>query len=567
MTALAATIMMGMILPAFGGEGRKSILQGYGTSKIEAYHPDPIYLTVNRAIYLGEERWTTKSIRDREYHRLVDETLFATRLWENVPTARVRFGMTYITSVTDLDSEGRPFNIEDGRNMITLNGSLAEEGKWGQCFWSKKGFDIRIERYLCQRPDAKIKAKKWNQSRRSYRTYLKERRAYRLRWKRTFRQVSAHEIGHGIRLTHSYLNNRAIETLTSRKSLQSVMSYGCIVMGPHEAISGVVNGRLNPDDVSAVSRLYPNYRNRISRTTGLVRGVVVDRSGTRELYGTNVILVRNGRGIISRISGYATSLQVFGDSPTLRGDFELDGVPPGTYDLLVSAPDDPDVPLNGVEICWFNEELSEKGFERAWVRRIIVRAGEDVHLGYVQVGVDRPFIRPGLLDLDIPLQIPGEGTYQVRVERKFTLPVSLRRYFPRVRSRYVEVHRSEPVEYTRGNHLYIPRLAPRRYAVSLYKKSARGWDVVFRRKAFDFRARLVDLRWDRAWKKVRTTNRGKTRVFSVEAWRYVLSVKGKYRDLTANLHGKRARMFFVGTPTSTRLEADWGGDAVKVSLR
>ena len=67
MTALAATIMMGMILPAFGGEGyvtghgKKYRIKGYGHSSQEAYHPRSVILTINRAIFTKNKKWKKKT--------------------------------------------------------------------------------------------------------------------------------------------------------------------------------------------------------------------------------------------------------------------------------------------------------------------------------------------------------------------------------------------------------------------------------------------------------------------------------------------------------------------------
>ncbi|MDP6957393.1 MAG: hypothetical protein QF645_01135 [Planctomycetota bacterium] len=60
---------MGLILPAFGGEGdvngksgKKYRIKGYGPSSQEAYHPRSVILTINRAIFTRKKKWKKKEI-------------------------------------------------------------------------------------------------------------------------------------------------------------------------------------------------------------------------------------------------------------------------------------------------------------------------------------------------------------------------------------------------------------------------------------------------------------------------------------------------------------------------
>ncbi len=132
-----------------------------------------------------------------------------------------------------------------------------------------------------------------------------------------------HEVGHLCGLDHTqhsrHLANNRIDTDDHYVS----------TMYPTSTDNDGLRKELSFDDQLAISNLYPNLYHRNS--TGAIQGVV--KRGSRELPGVNVI----ARDVNDPFRRIATT--VTGTYELNRGTYELKGLPPGNYELMIEAID------------------------------------------------------------------------------------------------------------------------------------------------------------------------------------------------------------------------------------
>jgi len=136
--------------------------------------------------------------------------------------------------------------------------------------------------------------------------------------------VAVHEIGHFVGLGHSALGETEVLPTGGRRVLGSGS-----VMFPISLGRGSIADRvLQPDDVAAVSSLYP--ADGFESSTGIITGRVT----------------RNGSGVLgAHVVAFApdTGALVGGFTQSADGSFEIRGLRPGAYVVRVEPLDDADV--------------------------------------------------------------------------------------------------------------------------------------------------------------------------------------------------------------------------------
>jgi hypothetical protein len=136
--------------------------------------------------------------------------------------------------------------------------------------------------------------------------------------------VAVHEVGHLLGLGHSGIG----ETEMRPGGARAVLGSGA-VMFPVSLGRGVVSDRtLQPDDVAAVSDLYPEpaFRSR----TGIIRGRVL--KGGRGVFGAHVTAFNPRDGTL--VAGFTLNT---------NGDFVIAGLTPGAHVIRVEPLDDANV--------------------------------------------------------------------------------------------------------------------------------------------------------------------------------------------------------------------------------
>lgn len=148
-----------------------------------------------------------------------------------------------------------------------------------------------------------------------------------------YRTTFVHEFGHFIGLDHSALNTReALDNDTTNDTAVPTM---------FPQLVSDEQATLHLDDIVAVSELYPTPEYLWSKSTIRGRVLFPDGSGFQ---GANVV-ARNINDplntAVSCVSGFLHTGTKRGpdfgsDDPALRGYYELNGLPPGTYTIEIS---------------------------------------------------------------------------------------------------------------------------------------------------------------------------------------------------------------------------------------
>lgn len=134
-------------------------------------------------------------------------------------------------------------------------------------------------------------------------------------WKSTF----VHEFGHFIGLDHTQINGEFENDAAKTVYIPT--------MYPFATINDVPLGDLNPDDIAAVSTLYPETG--YAATIGKISGSVV-RANASVVRGANVIAISTGSdSLLNRISTVTDYFMLN------NGNYTVTGLAPGSYVLRV----------------------------------------------------------------------------------------------------------------------------------------------------------------------------------------------------------------------------------------
>ncbi|MCI0634428.1 MAG: hypothetical protein L0206_11020, partial [Actinobacteria bacterium] len=346
---------------------------------------------------------TFASITDAdELANFTSAVSIAGEIWECAPACRVRTGVGPYRAVDDIDKE-------DGINVMTLLGGAYTKG--GSTFFDTRRdggiwleyveHDVTLRRNLVSTTaGASIKSAI---------------------------AVMVHETGHGLGLNHSLLGGKVVEAVTGATSKGAFMSYGRNNLTDGNVEDGNCANDLSIDDIAIIAELYPSHELRRARTCGTLRGrVVLNDDGSDPLYGANVVVIdrATGQAVMHGLTGYR-----FKSSPSRRGEFEIYGVPPGSYDVLVAPYDDLDVGSSIPEIAYRSDDDGspdarpefDVGFARAFVRDVAVVAGRICDLGLVVAGSDRAFAAPDANEVSIAIPRSSAYTsYRVEITDFFT---------------------------------------------------------------------------------------------------------------------------------------------------
>lgn len=138
-------------------------------------------------------------------------------------------------------------------------------------------------------------------------------------WKSTF----VHEFGHFIGLDHTQINGDCVD--------DPALTQYVPTMFPTSTVDDVPLGDLNPDDIAAVSLVYPHSS--FDSATGAISGSVV-RAGGAVVRGANVVAISTGAdSMMNRIS---TVTDYFVQN---TGAFTIAGLSPGSYYIRIEPID------------------------------------------------------------------------------------------------------------------------------------------------------------------------------------------------------------------------------------
>ncbi len=147
-----------------------------------------------------------------------------------------------------------------------------------------------------------------------------------------FRDTLAHELGHFLNLSHSPANLALGQDNDLANNLHIPIMSPVAWQRP-QGWSG-----LTGDDIAIISSLYPESG--FAETTGTVSGQVTLSDGSTPFKGAHVAAIRlDGNQQLTRqvYSGISGFLDGDGTQPERKGYFEISGLPPGQYTLLVEG--------------------------------------------------------------------------------------------------------------------------------------------------------------------------------------------------------------------------------------
>jgi hypothetical protein len=188
------------------------------------------------------------------------------------------------------------------------------------------------------------------------------------------RKVAAHEVGHAVGFHHSTVGE------TFATGTYPIM---------HWAVAGT-SDQPTADDIAAASTAYPDPTQSLQSVTGTIRGRLVIAGTAIPVSGVNVVAVNQATGApaVARLSGPRAT--PYGDSPD--GDFELDGLPPGQYEVRYldghsyrgSIPA-VRVPSDGISANGMRAGYQVDNFTPFSTANVTVGAGAVVNLGSVAI--------------------------------------------------------------------------------------------------------------------------------------------------------------------------------------